>query len=86
MTPPGSPPVLRTALAHSPGTEARSHGSSNPRLRLARSSARVLETRLEHALQMLDARSAPLVSMLRIRTVTGPFAHHHANRDQRRRP
>lgn len=85
MMPPESPPDFRPSLPQSPETRARSYGSSNLGLRLAKSSARVLEARLEHALQMLDARSAPLVSMLRFRTIPGPSAHRQANYDQRRR-
>lgn len=85
MMPPQSPPDLRPALPHSPRTRSSSYGSGNLRLRLAESSARVLEARLEHALQMLDARAAPLVSMLRFRTIPGPSVHRQANHHQRRR-
>ena len=85
MTPPDSLPDLRNGLPCSPQSEPPSYSSSNLRLRLARPSAQALKARLEHALQMLDARSAPLVSMLRFRTIPVPSAPRRANCGQRRR-
>ena len=85
MMSPESPPNPAAELPDSLQTEPTSYTSSNLRLRLARPSAQALKARLEHALQMLDARSAPLVSMLRFRTIPVPSAHHRANCGQRRR-
>ncbi len=85
MMPLKSPPNLRPPLHDSTQTEPR-FDSSSPRLRLAESSARALEARLEHALRMLDVRSAPLVSMLRFRTIPGPSVDRQTNCGQRWRP
>jgi hypothetical protein len=85
MMSPKPPPNPGAGLPDSLQTEPPSFSSSNLRLRLARPSAQALKARLAHALRMLDARSAPLVSMLRFRTIPVPSAPRRANGGQRRR-
>ena len=87
MTPLNFAHSPRTLLPDSLQDEAGACTGSVLRLRLAEPPARTLEARLAHALQMLGAPSAPLISMLRFQARPGPSAHRQANcRHQGRQP
>lgn len=87
MTPPNLPYNSRAPLPDSLKAESSSYSCSVLRLRLAEPPLRTLEARLEHALQMLDAPSAPLISMLRFQGRPRPSARSMASsRHQEQRP
>ncbi len=87
MTLLNSPHNPRSPLPNSLQGEPGAYTGSALRLRLAEPPTRTLEARLAHALQMLGAREAPHISMLRFQARPRPSAHRQANRGhQGRRP
>ena len=75
MTPETSPFRPRLPIPDSLRNEPRSRTASALEIRLANSPPRALEGRLEHALEMLDVRCVPPVSVLRFGARRRP-AHH----------